>query len=120
MGYRVCRCGNLTKNKVRCDSCNAKWKRYYRSTSKQKNKHWYGYDWQQLRESYLDDNPQCELCSAAGFIEEAREVHHKVPISDAPQLRLEWSNLQALCVSCHRKEDARIDAQQKMQSQLGE
>ena len=109
MGYRVCRCGNLTKNKVRCDSCNAKWKRYYRSTSKQKNKHWISAE---LR--------QCELCSAAGFIEEAREVHHKVPISDAPQLRLEWSNLQALCVSCHRKEDARIDAQQKMQSQLGE
>lgn len=116
MSYKVCQCGQITKNKVRCDACAKKRKTYYRSTAKHKNKKWYGYDWQKLRESYLDDHPQCELCSEQGFVEQAIEVHHKVPICDAPNLRLEWSNLQALCIPCHRREDARLNANKKYES----
>jgi 5-methylcytosine-specific restriction endonuclease McrA len=33
----------------------------------------------------------------------AEEVHHIVPICEAPHLRLDVKNLVALCKKCHRK-----------------
>ena len=47
---------------------------------------------------------KCELCGAL-----AVEVHHKKPIqtSEGWNERLEWDNLQALCVGCHNKQHNR-------------
>jgi 5-methylcytosine-specific restriction protein A len=66
----------------------------------------YGWDWQQLSERYRKENPLCHECHRQGTATAAREVHHIVPITEAPWLRLEWGNLMALCVECHRRLDS--------------
>lgn len=62
-----------------------------------------GYDhaWVKLRNNYIKHNPLCEMrgpaCKGA-----ARIVHHVIPIEKRPDLRLERSNLMAVCDPCHR------------------
>ncbi len=45
----------------------------------------------------------CEFHQARGEIVQAAVVDHIKPISEAPGLRLVWSNLRSLCKSCHDK-----------------
>lgn len=59
--------------------------------------------WQSLRTMYLKRNPLCEECKRKGIITVATEVDHIIPIKLRPDLRLEWTNLQSLCKSCHSK-----------------
>jgi 5-methylcytosine-specific restriction endonuclease McrA len=40
------------------------------------------------------------------------EVHHVRPISDRPDLRLEWTNLKSACKPCHAAADAKRRAAQ--------
>ena len=67
-----------------------------------------GYDarWQRLRNWFLADHPLCRLCAKHGLTTPAREVDHVVPIRRGGA-RLEVSNLQALCKSCHSSKTAR-------------
>lgn len=59
----------------------------------------YDKDWSGLRRNYLRTRPMCERCGEG----RATIVHHIVEVQDAPELRLEWSNLQAVCRECHEK-----------------
>lgn len=49
------------------------------------------------------EEPLCRYCLRQGRVEAATCVDHIVPISQAPDLRLVRSNLQALCASCHTR-----------------
>lgn len=62
-----------------------------------------GYDarWQKLRNWYIQQNPLCVMCKRAGIITAASVVDHITPIRQAPELRLDASNLQSLCAKCH-------------------
>ncbi len=62
-----------------------------------------GYDstWRKLSEQKRKLNPLCEGCEADDKVEPATQVHHIVPISVDPSLRLKWSNLMSLCDACH-------------------
>jgi len=62
-----------------------------------------GYDWrwQKLRKMYLKHNPLCERCRGLGRVTLADTVHHKKPVEDYPELRLDWDNLESLCRDCH-------------------
>lgn len=67
-----------------------------------------GYDaeWKKLRDAKLAADPYCE--DPEGRHEEkvrGRTVDHIVPLPEGP--RLEWSNLQTLCLSCHARKTAR-------------
>jgi len=64
-----------------------------------------GYDhrWRRLSERYRTIHPLCEDCDKDGLTMAAEEVHHIVPICEAPHLRLDVKNLVALCKKCHRK-----------------
>jgi len=57
-----------------------------------------GYDaaWRKLRLRFLIDHPFCVRCHA-----EATEVDHIVAFRGNEALRLDPTNLQALCISCH-------------------
>jgi len=68
-----------------------------------------GYDetWRKLRAYVLRREPLCRFCSERGRTTPATVVDHIVPISQAPELRLEPSNLRALCESCHNARTAR-------------
>lgn len=68
-----------------------------------------GYDagWRKLRQVFLAMNPMCADCSASGRIALATDVHHVAKVQDAPHLRLDPSNLMALCHECHSRRTAR-------------
>ena len=59
-----------------------------------------GYDaeWRRVRAQVLRDNPFCQFCGAP-----AEQVDHIQRLSERPDLRLDPSNLRALCHSCHSK-----------------
>lgn len=59
--------------------------------------------WLLIRRAYLQEHPTCEQCGR----QPAKQVHHRVSRKAAPELALEWSNLQALCPSCHSRITAR-------------
>lgn len=64
-------------------------------------------EWRTIRNAYLAEHPQCEICLAEGKHVAANCVHHKTPVESAPTeamartLCYSWSNLQALCLTCH-------------------
>jgi len=47
------------------------------------------------------EHPLCEKCLKEGRYVKTEEVHHKLPLSQGGTH--EWSNLIALCRSCHAK-----------------
>ena len=51
----------------------------------------------------MRQHPLCEDCEAAGRVVAAEMVHHIVPVVEAPELRLLFSNLRSLCIVCHGK-----------------
>lgn len=65
-----------------------------------------GYDsaWTKLRNAYIAEHPDCEICHAAGKLVEAEQVDHIKPFKGVGDpLRLDWDNLRSVCLSCHRK-----------------
>ena len=75
------------------------------------SRHERGYDtaWDKTRNAYIEENPVCELClqKKVKEIKKAEQVDHIIPFKgfDDP-LRLDWSNLQSVCVPCHRRKEA--------------
>lgn len=103
MRLRLCVCGGVVDEHASrsCSKC-GRGKRRPKQTTTQAG---YGFDWQQLSERYRREHPLCVQCEKQGIVTAADEVHHIVPITEAPWLRLEVSNLMALCVQCHRQMD---------------
>jgi 5-methylcytosine-specific restriction protein A len=91
----------LNANGKECERCGRGKQKPRRNTTQAG----YGWDWQQLRDRYIKEHPLCVECSKRGIATPADEIHHIVAIGDAPWLRLEWNNLMALCVACHRAMD---------------
>ena len=73
-----------------------------RATSAQR-----GYDrqWRKRRKSYLARHPLCVLCDACGYVEQATQVDHVVPLARGGADTDD--NLQALCAMCHSRKTAR-------------
>ncbi len=67
-----------------------------------------GYDrrWTRLRRWFLARHPLCAHCLADGRTTTATEVDHVQPLRDGGA-RLDQTNLQALCKSCHSRKTAR-------------
>lgn len=68
-----------------------------------------GYDqaWRRLRESFLRAHLFCEDCRENGVMKAATMVHHIKSVEDFPELRLDASNLRALCHDCHERTHGR-------------
>jgi 5-methylcytosine-specific restriction protein A len=98
---RMCHCGAIVKGK--CDRCKP-------SSSLGKTTAERGYDnrWRVLSERKRAIDPLCEECERQGVVTAADEVHHVVPISEAPWLRLKWSNLMSVCRACHAEIERRV------------
>jgi len=102
--YKLCRCGGVKEDTKggKCNRCSGGAKVGNDKTTASKG---YGNDWRLLSERYRKQNPLCVECEKRGIATAAEEVHHIVPIEEAPWLRLEVKNLMALCVACHRAID---------------
>jgi 5-methylcytosine-specific restriction protein A len=67
----------------------------------------YDGDWRALSKRFRAANPICYYCwTNEGIVKAATEVDHYIPIVDAPDLRLEWSNLRSSCHECHSRKTA--------------
>ena len=88
-----CQCGGI-KGQCGCKTRTA------RKTTKERG---YGNDWRKLSEAYRASQPLCEDCLGRDKVKPCTEVHHIEPISKAPHLRLEPSNLVVLCKECHEQ-----------------
>lgn len=101
MRYRLCYCGAVRDDRhgAVCPRCGAGAKRERRNTKQ------YGYDnaWRKLSERVRKEQPLCQTCEKDGIVTPAEDVHHVVPIDEAPWLRLDRSNLMAVCKACHQK-----------------
>jgi len=62
-----------------------------------------GYDstWEKVRAMKLAQDPYCNRCGKPG-----EDVHHIKTIATHPDLRLDLTNLETLCHSCHSKHTA--------------
>ena len=62
-----------------------------------------GYDalWQRFRRFVLSRHPLCADCRERSLIIAATEVHHIEKVRDRPDLRLDPTNVRALCKPCH-------------------
>ena len=78
------------------------------------NKFYQSKEWHELRMAkWVSANGLCELCLKNGIINEAREIHHIVPIEKDWSKRLDYDNLLALCSDCHNQQHLRISPLQK-------
>ena len=91
---RVCYCGAVV-TKVPCDRC--------RAVKHKPRAEVYDNQWKSLSEAFRDDNPLCHDCDIEGRTTPSEDVHHKKPIRDYPELRLDPCNLVALCKKCHSR-----------------
>ncbi len=97
---KICRCGKV----VPSGSCpcaeTARKARLTKNDAKRPSAAKRGYDaaWTAVRRQYLASHP---WCSHEGCDQRATDVDHIVPIRDAPDLRLRWSNLRGFCHAHH-------------------
>jgi 5-methylcytosine-specific restriction protein A len=66
-----------------------------------------------VRAAFLREHPVCKACEALGSTTPAVVADHVQPIKENG-LRFDWSNLQALCVSCHNRKTARETAASRL------
>lgn len=93
-------CPNLTNDRY-CDAHKREgWKQlardYPRPSAVDRG---YDADWQKVRNAYIKTHPVCEVCGRA----KTAIVHHIVSVRQDPSRRLDASNLQGVCKSCHEK-----------------
>ena len=69
----------------------------------QSQKRGYDWTWRALSKQVRMEEPLCRHCLRDGRVTAAVCVDHCIPLSEAPNLRLVRSNLQALCASCHAR-----------------
>lgn len=70
--------------------------------------------WKACRAAYIKSKGGlCERCLREGRITAGAEVHHKVRLTPQtvrdPKVALSWSNLELLCVECHKREHGRTE-----------
>ena len=98
---RACPCGGRILSGA-CDRCGPKRRQDTRGPREQHRRNvTYGRKWKEFRLRFLAEHPLCEDCQEADKITAASEVHHLAKVTDRPDLRLEWTNLLALCKRCH-------------------
>ena len=62
--------------------------------------------WRSLTKAFLSENPFCIECKKKKRLELSKHSDHIKSIKTHWDLRLEWNNLQALCIKCHNTKTA--------------
>lgn len=97
--------------KVYCEACSElnirskkRAREYNRSRDKRYSNFYHSAEWKRLCAAKLADcDYQCEICKSKGIIKIAEDIHHKIPIKQDWNKRLDYDNLLAVCVACHRR-----------------
>lgn len=64
----------------------------------------------------MADEPLCRMCGALGKAVPAAIVDHIIPVREAPERRLDPTNLQSLCWSHHAAKTQRDRAANKLRA----
>lgn len=91
---------DLTKNNLLGFEKKRKWKVNFKELYKTSQ-------WRKIRAIKIQKNPLCEICFKKGNQSISKNVDHIIDHKGNIKLFLDYKNLQALCVSCHRKKSAR-------------
>jgi len=94
-------CPNLTDKAYCPEHAKAEAKRYNHQERDPDSNKRYGRQWKEVRAAFLSLYPLCEMCENAGKLVPATMVHHKHRLADGGTN--EFSNLMALCQSCHSR-----------------
>lgn len=78
-----------------------------KATKRLKHRPHNDWKWQSLSRRFRELNPLCHDCLKSGIVRFSEETHHKIKVSEAPELFYTENNLMALCKSCHSKRSAR-------------
>jgi 5-methylcytosine-specific restriction enzyme A len=60
-------------------------------------------EWKNLRTAFVADNPLCKMCLDEDVIRVGQQVDHIIPVRQAPDRALDWTNLQHLCDKHHNQ-----------------
>ena len=71
----------------------------------------YNYAWKKARERYLKAHPLCVRCEAAGHIEPATVVDHRIPHRGDQRLFWDENNWQSMCAPHHSGDKQREEAE---------
>lgn len=70
----------------------------------------YDADWTKLAADYKKSvKGRCEECARRGYLAVCDVIDHMVPVSDAPERRLDRANLDALCHAHHNGQKRRME-----------
>lgn len=99
---RCAKCGEIVRG--RCETCSKAAAKRYDDFRGNRHERGYDNDWEKVaklarqRDGYL-----CVHCEAKGTLTPAKTVDHITPIHVAPERRLDLSNTQTLCETCHAR-----------------
>ncbi len=83
-------------------------KRYERRADRQEAKNFYSSTtWIRLRDAHRAEHPLCEPCLSRSRTTPVDHVHHKIPRESRPDLALDPSNLESVCLPCHNRKPER-------------
>ncbi|MCV7223156.1 HNH endonuclease [Mycolicibacterium elephantis] len=88
-------CGHLIAAGSRCGDCQPKRQAPTLSAAKRG----YDYRWQKLSQQARQKQPWCALCGSTNQL----QADHIVPVSEAPEIRLEPLNVRVLCADCNKR-----------------
>lgn len=78
--------------------------------------------WRKTRDTYMKEHPICEECLKYGKVTPAEDIHHiKSPFKNGEinyTLLLDYTNLMALCKTCHAEIHNRQEGKQTVQDVL--
>ena len=82
----------------------AQQRRYNQTRDRKLVQFYHSQAWMELSHIKMaQENYLCEECKKAGRYVPAQEVHHRVPVREDWDRRLDITNLECLCTSCHNK-----------------
>ena len=58
--------------------------------------------WKRFSIRCLHEEPLCQRCRALGIVEIAVHSHHKIKLSQRPDLAFVRTNIMSVCQPCHR------------------
>lgn len=105
------RCGALKRD--RCEKCGTGDISGWSGDRRRRSRIARGYDkhWLKIVKRKKVANPLCEECERRGRVTKMKQVHHIVPFLgiDDPK-RLDWDNLESLCIPCHAMKTGRSES----------
>ncbi len=63
--------------------------------------------WRDFRRAQLSEHPWCVRCRKRHQVTPAGELHHVIPLVEAPDRALDPTNTEGLCKPCHSRETAK-------------